>query len=136
MPQASDALPDLSGQAVLIAEPNSLIALDLAGQLREWGARPKPYYDLRGPERTSALDAIGAALVDVPSDHEALSGLISELRRRGVPTVLTTACGADNIEAQFPGFRVLDKPVDYAALAQWFCVAVPAGGCAGRLGNR
>ena len=134
MPQASDALPNLAGQAVLIAEPNSLIAMDLSGQLREWGARPTPYYDLPGPEQTSALDAIGAALVDVPSDHEALSGLIAALRQRGVPTVLTTACGADNIEAQFPGLMVFDKPVDYTALAQWFCASVPAVGSAGQTG--
>lgn len=120
MTQSAGDLPNLCGLTVLIAEPNPLIALDLAATLGGWGARPSLYYDLTGPEQSSALDLVCAALVDVPSNHEPLSELIAALRRRGVPTVLTTACGADSIGGQFPEMKVFDKPVDYAALAQWF----------------
>ena len=132
MNQSAGGLPDLGGHTVLIAESNPLIALDLAETLGGWGARPSLYYDLTGLEQSSALALVCAAVIDVPSDHERLFGLISALRDRGVPTALTTACGAANIMAQFPGLKVFDKPVDYEALAQWFGEAVPSAACAGK----
>ena len=129
MTQSAENLPNLFGQTVLIAEPNPLIALDLAVTLGGWGASPVVYYDLTGPEQSSALGRVCAALVDVPHNHEPMAGLIAALRRRGVPTVLTTACGAQSIAGQFPGLKVFDKPVDYAALAKWF------GGAAASFGG-
>lgn len=135
MTQSVGDLPNLGGQTVLIAEPNPLLALDLAETLGSWGARPSLHYDLAGLEQSSELDMVCAALVDLPSNHEPLAGLITALSRRGVPTVLTTACGADNIRAQFPGLKVFDKPLDYTALAQWFYGAVPSAECAGKTCN-
>ena len=117
-------LPSLCGQFVLIAEPNPLIAMDLAATLGGWGARPLLYYDLDGPAQSAAPAMVRTALIDVPHCHQPLAGLIGELQRRGVPTVLTTACGADFISGAFPGMHVFDKPVDYAALARWFSAAV------------
>lgn len=132
MNQSAGGLPDLGGHTVLIAEPNPLIALDLAETLGGWGGRSSLYYEQTSPDQLSALGLVCAALVDVPSDHESVLRLITALRDRGVPTVLTTACGADNIMAQFPGLKVFDKPVDYEALAQWFGGAVHSAACAGK----
>ncbi len=116
-------LPEFDGQTVLIAEPNPLIALDLAETLSGWGARPLLYHELDAPAQLAAPAMVQAALIDVPQFHQPLSGLIGELRRHGVPTVLTTAYGSEFIVGHFSGLAIFDKPVDYAALARWFRVA-------------
>ncbi len=117
-------LPYLCGKIVLIAEPNGLIAMDLAATFSGWGARPVLYCDLDGPAQLAAPGLADAALVDLPLDREPLAGLIQALRRRGVPTVLTTAGAAHNVSGDFPGLKIFEKPVVYPALAQWFCSAV------------
>ena len=124
MTQSAENLPNLCGQTVLIAEPNPLIALDLAATLGGWGAQPVLYYDLDGTAQLAAPAMVQAALIDVPQFHQPLIGLIGELRRHGVPTVLTTAYGSEFIGGHFPGMALFDKPVDYAALARWFGAAV------------
>ena len=121
-------LPQLDGQIILIAEPNSLIALDLAATFSGWGARPLLYYDLDGPAQMAAPTLAQAALIDVPLNCEPLVDLIGALNRHGVPTVLTTAGGTDSIGGRFPGLAVFDKAVDYLALAHWVCAAVPTAG--------
>ena len=117
-------LPYLCGKIVLIAEPNALIAMDLAATFSGWGARPLLYCDLDGPAQLTALATADAALVDVPLNREPLASLIQALKRRGVPTVLTTAGAAHNLSGEFPGLKIFEKPVVYPALAQWFCSAV------------
>ena len=121
-------LPNLYGQTVLIAEPNPLIAMDLAATLTGWGARPLLYYDLDGPAQMAAPSVVGAALIDVPYTHQPLAGLIGALQQRDVPTVLTTAVGASFISDAFPGLHVFDKPVDHAALARWLSAAAQSSG--------
>lgn len=127
--------PQLCGQIVLIAEPNPLIALDLAAMFSAWGAQPLLYYDLDGPAQLAAYTAARAALIDVPLDCEPLSGLIAALMQHGVPTALTTAGGAADLGERFPRLAVFDKPVDYLALAQWLCAAVPSARTAAQSGS-
>ena len=127
--------PQLCGQIVLIAEPNPLIALDLAAMVSVWGAQPLLYYDLDGPAQLAASTAAQAALIDVPLDCEPLTGLIAALLQHGVPTALTTAGGAADLGGRFPGLQVFDKPVDYLALAHWLCAAAPSAGIAEQSGT-
>ena len=126
--------PQLCGQIVLIAEPNSLIALDLAATFSGWGAQPLLYYDLDGAAQLAAFTVAQAALIDVPVDCEPLTDLIAALMGRGVPTALTTAGGATDLGGRFPGLAVFEKPVDYLALARWLCAATPSVRPAARLG--
>ena len=116
-------LSHLCGQIVLIAEPNPLIAMDLAATFSGWGAVPVLYYDLDGAAQLAAPGLASAALVDLPPDHGLLDGLIGELAHHGVPTALTSADGAHSFGGNSAGLKVFDKPVDYAALAQWFSTA-------------
>ena len=123
-------LPQLCGQIVLIAEPNALIAMDLAATFVGWGAVPVLYYDLDGPAQLAAPALARAALVDLPLECAPLTVLIAALAEHSVPTALTTADAAHSIGGNFSGLKVFDKPVDYAALAQWFGTAAARSDCA------
>ena len=125
-------LPQLYGQIVLIAEPNALIAMDLAATFSGWGAVPVLYHDLDGPAQLAAPALAKAALVDLPFSCEPLSGLIAALRQHGVPTALTTAGSADGVGGEFPGLPVFDKPVDYAVLAHWLGAVAASSECQGK----
>lgn len=116
----TDDLPDLGGRTVLIAETNPLIALDLAETLRAWRARPLLYDNLSAAEQAAALGEICAALVDMSQFQQGQAGLVEALQQHHVPIVLTTAWQLDIIGNQFPGMTILEKPVNYAVLAQWF----------------
>ena len=120
MPRPADNQPDLCGRIILIAETNSLIALDLAETIRAWGGQPLLYNELPEQQQAVPPDEVCAALVDMSQSHQQHAGLIDALRQRNVPTVLTTAWQLDIIGNQFPGMTILEKPVNYAALEQWF----------------
>jgi hypothetical protein len=124
-------LPCICGQSVLIVESNALIALDLAATLGGWGAEPVIYYDLADSAQSAASSMVSVALIDVPDNHQPLTGLIEVLQRRGVPTALTTACDKDIIGGFFPGMKIFDKPTDYSAMQQWFRAIAPTCACAG-----
>lgn len=113
-------LPKLCGRTILIAEPNPLIAMDLAATIEGWGGRPLLYFDLTVPQQLTAPNHVFAALVDMPQFHRQQADLIGALQRRDVPIVLTTAWCRDFIGGHFPAMTMFDKPVNYAALAQWF----------------
>ena len=132
MMSPANELPQLSGQFVLIAEPNALIAMDLAATFSGWGAVPVLYFELDGPAQLAAPALAKAALVDLPLEREPLTQLLSALQQHGVPTALTTADGAHSIGGNFSGLKVFDKPVDYAALAQWFGAAPTPSESAGK----
>lgn len=120
MPRPADNQPDLCGRIILIAETSPLIALDLAETIRSWGGQPLMYYDLSAQQQAAAPGEVCAALVDMSRSHQQHIGLIDALRQRNVPVVLTTAWQLDIIGSQFPGITIFEKPVNFAALAQWF----------------
>lgn len=113
-------LTNLCGRAILIVEPNPLIAMDLAATIEGWGGRPLLYFDLTVPQQLTAPNHVFAALIDVPQCHRQQAELVGALQRRGVPIVLTTAWWRESVCDQFPGLTVLDKPIDCRALAEWF----------------
>ena len=120
MPRPANNQPDLCGRKILIAETNPLIALDLAETIRSWGGQPLLHNDLPAQQQAAALDEVCAALVDMSKSHPQHTELIDALQQRKVPVVLTTAWQLDIIGGQFPGMTIFEKPVNYAALAQWF----------------
>ena len=123
----ADELPNLGGRTVLIAESNPLIALDLAETIRVWGGQPLHLGDLTAAEQSEAPGQVCAALVDMTQSHLQLAQLVDDLRRRKVPIVLTTAWQLDDIGDQFPGMTIFEKPVNYAALADWFAEVARLG---------
>ena len=120
MPRPADNQPDLSGRIILIAETNPLIALDLTETIRAWGGQPLLYNDLSAQQQVAAPNEVCAALVDMTRSHQQYTGLIDALQHHNVPVVLTTAWQLDIIGSQFPGMTIFEKPVNFAALAQWF----------------
>lgn len=123
----ADGLPDLGGRTVLIAEANPLIAFDLAETIRAWGGQPLQLGDLTAAEQCELPSRVCAALVDMSQSHQQLAQLVDDLRRRKVPIVLTTAWQLDDIGDQFPGMTIFEKPVNYAALADWFAEVARLG---------
>ena len=120
MPDPTANPPALNGRTVLIAEPNPLIAMDVAATIRGWGAEPLLYFELDSMQQEAVTQTVSAALIDLPDAHPLQTELIARLNRNRVPIVLTTAGRKDFIAAALPGLPVFEKPVDYAALAQWF----------------
>jgi hypothetical protein len=120
MPDPAAEPLDPSGRHVLIAETNPLIAMDVAATICGWGADPLLYYELDSTRRHAAVETAFAALIDVPDAHPVETELIDRLRASRVPTVLTTAGRKEFIADTFPDLAIFEKPVDYAALQQWF----------------
>lgn len=117
MPGSAAPIPPLRGRAVLIAESNPLLAMDLAETVGAWGGAPHMLADFSCREWLSSLHA---AIVDVSLPLEGQEHLIDALREHDVPTALTTTTFAKSISDRFPGFTVFEKPVDFAAVAKWF----------------
>ncbi len=120
MPGSAAAASRFRSHAVLIAEPNPLIALDLMFTVGSWGAEVQMLNDLSNISELAASAALTAAIVDVNLPLEGQERLIDALRENGVPTALTTTTLRKSISDQFPGCVVFEKPVDFTALADWF----------------
>ena len=120
MPGSAAETSRSRGHAVLIAEPNPLIALDLMATVGSWGAEVEMLNDLGNGCQLAVSPALTAAIVDVNLPLEGQQHLIDALRENGVPIALTTTTLRKSISDRFPGYVVFEKPVDFAALADWF----------------
>lgn len=120
MPGSAAEASRFRSHAVLIAEPNPLIALDLMATVGSWGAEVEMLNDLGSASQLAVSPALTAAIVDVNLPLEGQERLIDALRKNGVPTALTTTTLRKSISDRFPGSVVFEKPVDFAALADWF----------------
>lgn len=120
MPGSASHKSRYRGHAVLIAESNPLIAMDLAATVGSWAAEPQMLDDPCGATQLAALPPLFAAIVDVSLPLDGQERLIDALRDSNVPIALTTTTLGNSISDRFPGLAVFEKPVDFAALAEWF----------------
>ncbi len=112
-------LARLRGRSILIADSSPLIALDLASTMAAWGAQPVVYHELAPAGSRAPPPDLAAAVVDVDLPIEQHADLIDDLQRNSVPTILTTSWAKDAIVERFPGLPVLEKPVQFEAIAKW-----------------
>ena len=112
--------PNLTGQRVLVAEDEWIIADDLAQALRGYKAGTV------GPAPTlgSALSLLAAepgltgAVIDVDLRGTMAYPLADELQRRGVPVVLATGYDSESIPSRYAGLPRCHKPLIAAAVAR------------------
>lgn len=117
----TDPAVDLSairGRAVLIAENNPLVALDMVSTIDSWGALPILMHDLPSHARTT-LDNLAAAVIDVSDSGPDMSDLIATLREKSVPVLITTSWAAGTAQQQYSELPVVEKPISFPALAAW-----------------
>jgi CheY-like chemotaxis protein len=110
----------LNGRTALVVEEEFLIALDIQRMLETLGVEQTLF--ARTAEEAEQLratwPALGLAIVEVRSHGTAAHRLVDDLRRDGIPTVLTTADVALGKSAPaFPDLAVVPKPLPEEALA-------------------
>src|SRR5262245_17975028 len=115
----------LKGRRILIAEDESLIALEMEGVLEELGCEVvgpvSRVEDVRGHIETSSLDG---ALLDVNLRGQQIFGLLSHLIERRIPLIITS--GYDDPTLLPESFRTVPriaKPFAAAALGR-LCIAI------------
>jgi DNA-binding response OmpR family regulator len=105
----------LSGQHVLVAEDEPLIALDVEQTLRRSGAHVAVARTLDETVLFADQPGITAAVLDIRLGQETVEPACSRLDARGVPFLFMTGL-ADSIDEQWRHIPVLVKPVDAAQL--------------------
>lgn len=102
---------------ILILEDETLIALDLADELRSEG------HDVSGPANTIGeahdlldQDDIDFAVLDANINGEAPVSLVEELRRRGIFFVYVSGYDEEYVRRVLPAGPVLAKPLEVTAL--------------------
>ncbi|MEX5633395.1 glycosyltransferase [Parafrankia sp. FMc2] len=115
------AVPAGSGWRCAIAGPDEGMLAGLAAKVAAAGAGDQVCFTgmVRGPARTELLR--GAALLAVPSRHEAMSIVALEAGINGTPVLLTDRCGFDEVERSGGGWVV---PATTEALAAGLRVAL------------
>ena len=112
--------PNLTGQRVLVAEDEWIIADDLAQALRDYKAEvvgPVPTLS-RALSLLAAEPGLTSAVIDVNLRGTMAYPLADELRRRGVPVVLATGYDAESIPPRYASLPRCHKPLEAAAVAR------------------
>ncbi|EFC85846.1 glycosyltransferase [Parafrankia sp. EUN1f] len=114
-------VPAESGWRCVVAGPDQGMLTDLTARVSAAGVGDQVCFTgmVRGPERTELLR--GAALLVVPSRHEAMSIVALEAGINGTPVLITNSCGFDEVEQIGGGWVV---PATTEALAGGLRVAL------------
>jgi DNA-binding response OmpR family regulator len=114
----------LAGCTILVIEDEPLIALDIAATCENAGATTL----YAAAERLIETDGISAAVVDYWLWDGNANALCGQLRQRGIPFVMHSACtdfqdGNDAVK----GAAVVPKPATSQALLDALCCALAIG---------
>lgn len=111
----------ISGNRVLIAEDEALVAMALADSLTELG------YSVVGPfSRTAAAILaiadrnVDAAILDISLSGEMVYPLAAVLKERGVPFVFITGYGVESVDPRFRDVPLVQKPIGRHTLPRIF----------------
>src|SRR5882724_2776091 len=104
--------PLLDGLRILVLEDETLIAMDVEQLCRDHGAGEVVIArDLAEIDRQKVAAEFDAAIVDLMLGGASTLDFAFELRRSGVPFVFASGYSdTDEIEASFPGIRLVAKP--------------------------
>jgi two-component system, response regulator PdtaR len=105
---------DLAGVTVLVVEDEYLVAIDHEATLLSLGcAVLGPAASIAEAMRLLDRRPVDAALLDVNLPDGLVTPVVERLARQGVPVVLASAYGVDQLPGQLRGVaRHLGKPVD------------------------
>jgi two-component sensor histidine kinase/two-component SAPR family response regulator len=111
----------VSGNAILLVEDESVVAIMMSEALKELG------FDVVGPYATLA-EAIAAknsrrvdgAILDINLGNHLVYPLAAILENEGTPLVFITGYGAESVEQHYRHIPLLQKPIDRRALQNLF----------------
>jgi len=114
-----DRTTDLTDIAVLVVEDDYFIATEMAGVLRQHGARVLgPVPDTQRARELLRRESPDVALLDVNLRGRMSYDLAEELLEHGVPAVFATGYDASILPAPLRGMPCLLKPVDTRELVR------------------
>ncbi|MEP6567132.1 MAG: response regulator [Mesorhizobium sp.] len=104
--------PLLNGLRILVLEDEFLIAMDVEQLCRDHGAGDVVIArDLTEIDQHKVLSTFDAAIVDLMLGGASTLDFAARLRQSGVPFVFASGYSdADEIQASFPGVRLVTKP--------------------------
>jgi two-component sensor histidine kinase/CheY-like chemotaxis protein len=118
---ASPIAEKIGGNAVLLVEDESVIAMMMSEALKELG------YDIVGPcaTLTEAIGAknsskVDAAILDINLGGQMVYPLAALLESEGIPFAFITGYGTESVDPRYAHVALLQKPVDRRALASLF----------------
>jgi DNA-binding response OmpR family regulator len=102
----------LDGLRILVLEDEFLIAMDVEQLCRDYGAVDVVIVrDLTEIDRQDAVARFDVVIVDLMLGGSSTLDFASQLREAGVPFVFASGYSdADEINASFPGTRLVTKP--------------------------
>lgn len=120
---------ELANLRILLAEDESLIALNLELLLQEFGCEViGPISDVRELARAAVSERLDGALVDVNLRGRQVFEVLPLLIERGVPVVLTTGCDDETLfPEEFRALPRVAKPFDERALRRVCLQTMTAG---------
>lgn len=108
---APNSADTLRGLNVLVVEDNGLLCCVLEETLREAGCEVVgPYARLPEAMQAAMSERIDVALLDINVRGQLVSPVAEQLRRRGVPFVLTSAYQAQDLPRTLQSAAQLRKP--------------------------
>jgi CheY-like chemotaxis protein len=97
-------------KTILVVDDEMLIALDIQSQLEELGHTVHTAPSLASALALLERERIDVAIVDWHLQKDISAPLTEFLRQRGVPFVLCSGTGFDELAALFPAIPILPKP--------------------------
>lgn len=124
----NDEADTLKGLRILVAEDESLIAIDLESMLENLGCvAVGPVASVQQVLRTVQDHEIDGAILDVNLRGESILAALPVLRERGIPIVLSSGYNnPDLLPADFRDLPRITKPYNQAALNEICRKAFPA----------
>ncbi len=108
----------MKGARVLVVEDEFLLACSLADDVESLGfVVVGPYADLPRAREAARTEPFDVALLDVNINGEMVFPLAEDLLARGVPFLLMTGYGVQDLPEKFRTLPRLTKPYDPAALS-------------------
>lgn len=123
----------LEGTRVLILEDEFLIAIDIEQLCRDHGATECTI--VRNLADAGEASGFDVAIVDLRLGDGSTLDYARNLRRRGIPFIFATGYSdLEQVESEFPGVAVVEKPYDSGKLINALVAALKrpvesAGGC-------
>jgi two-component SAPR family response regulator len=109
----------LDGKRVLVVEDEFFVALELELMIRDLGgAVAGPAAHLGAARAVMLQDKINCAILDVKLDGNTSLPLADELMASGVPVILISGYGSNQLPSRFANTPKLGKPVSVDELAR------------------
>jgi CheY-like chemotaxis protein len=108
---------DLSNLRILVAEDESLVAINLELMLQDFGCEVVgPVSEVHEVARLAATERLDGALVDVNLRGKQVFNVLPELIARGIPVVLTSGYDETLFPDRFRELPRIAKPFDESEL--------------------